>query len=430
MKPSLVWFSTVAVVLIGVFLAWLPSHRDLQWDEDIRPMAQTYARKAISNNKDDHHSVHDNDDDSAPLSGIVTVVTGSTSGIGKSFSRAMLKLGATVVAVGRSPTKLQGLHQEWNNNNNKNGNELFPPASQLVTVQADFNDLTAIAKAANEILQQFSTIDILCNNAGAHDGFNNLLGTKESRQGYDQIFAVNYLSHVLLTEKLAVALNQSAAPIIIQVSSSYHWGVDGSELVPTTTTTTTTASNNGKVQVVDPVASHVGGSHGFFFFRSQRSYANSKLAQILHARALKEKHPLLSHKPTARVVSVCPGWVRTSIVGPGSMLERIIHMAAFHSDGWGLSSLFLAMFDPEPQGDFYVNSLVLSRVTPAYEYMPRWTYTIGIRDVITLGMAVSMLWFQRFSPQSVAHPSSPESYQTETAHALYEWSLSAVQPYL
>jgi len=142
--------------------------------------------------------------------------------------------------------------------------------------------------------------------AGIHDGLDikKMLGlsNEPSPQGFDRVFTVNYLSHFLLTEKMIPLLQKSADARVVQVSSSYHWGVDGSDLLP---------GPHGE----SPIASRPGGSHGLVLFRSQRSYANSKLAQIYHARAFKRYHPDLTN---IRLISICPAWVGTSIAGqPG-----------------------------------------------------------------------------------------------------------------
>lgn len=219
---------------------------------------------------------------------------------------------------------------------------------------------------------------------------------------------VNYLSHFLLTEKLlGTLLNKSRWPRVVQVSSSFHFAVDGSDLIlsPTVTTTTaaaaaaTTANANEDGAAARPVASVPGGSHGFYFYRSQRQYANSKLAQILHARYLSstERRDRVvegrrwqrrngndnfndvnddgpddddnesnnhsrpngggggggsssSHVAGARFVSACPAWVGTSItrLDEGGLPARLFRVLAFRADGYGLSSILRAMFESPP----------------------------------------------------------------------------------
>jgi len=148
---------------------------------------------------------------------------------------------------------------------------------------ADYTNFDTVSKAADQINEQFDHIDILLNNAGIHEGAI-LLDNPISKQGYDRIYSVNYLAHVLLTEKLAPALNKSERPIVAQMSSSFHWVGAWNELLP---------DQKGQ----PPTASQPGGTGGVF--RTQRGYGNSKLAMIFHARALKRRNPDLEK---ARIV--------------------------------------------------------------------------------------------------------------------------------
>ena len=185
------------------------------------------------------------------------------------MTEAIVKLGGNVIAIGRNPTKLDLLKQEFDS---------------ITTVVADYNDLDTVAKAADEINDKFPKIDILLNNAGIHEGamlFHNPL----SKQGYDRIYSVNYLAHFLLTEKLAPTLAKSERPTVAQMSSSFHWVGDWSDLIP---------GKNGEA----PRASQPGGAGGLF--RTQRGYGDSKLAMIFHARAVKRRNPLLEKARTVR----------------------------------------------------------------------------------------------------------------------------------
>jgi retinol dehydrogenase 12 len=258
------WKGTAIVVVALVAILLARPHPELDWENHIIPMARQYT---------------DNSEGILPLTGVTVVISGATNGIGLSLTRALSKLGATVIGMGRSSQKLAALTEE---------------IPTVLPIKADFSDLASVARAADEIVKSTEKIDILINNAGMNHGGTNTWST--SPQGYDTVFVVNYLSHYLLTEKLATTIANSTKPMVVQLSSSYHRGVDGWDLVPTETQA--------------PIASLPGGSPGFGIFRSQRSYANSKLAQILHARALKRRHPVLGK---ARVVSVCPTWVQTNI---------------------------------------------------------------------------------------------------------------------
>ena len=158
--------------------------------------------------------------------------------------------------------------------------------------------------------------------------------------GYDAVFAVNYLSHVLLVEKLVPVLQKSKLhPTVLQMSSSYHWGADGRDL----------ESVGGNSM---PLAAQPGTAS--WFFRSTRAYANSKLAQILHTLALQ-----LDVRRRYRVASICPGWVGTAIAASeGTVMNKLQSFMASPPDGWGIASTYTAILDLDYKGgDFYINTL-------------------------------------------------------------------------
>lgn len=381
MGNSFYLLAAAAIPVLFAFLASVP-HRELDWNEFVLPMARSYAGRS----KDEEH----------PLSGKVVVITGATSGIGLSLTKKLSRLGAKVVALGRSASKLASLQNEINS---------------VETVTADLVDLESVANAARKIIESYDRIDILVNNAGIHEGFNNLLGKSSSKQGYDLTFGVNYLSHFLLTEKLASNIMNSTNPMIVQVSSSYHWVVDGSDLRLT--------------KDKPPVASQKGGSHGFFFFRSTRAYANSKLAQILHARALKRHHPLLKN---ARIVNVCPAWVGTDI--QKGFFKQVIAMG-YDVNGWGVASILFGMFDTKDSSDFYTNTELFHYVAKLLSiFTSHWMYQVGIRDLVGAVGIFSVLFTERLWPEIVPAKTSPESYDETLGDALYEWSMAAVRSFL
>ena len=233
---------------------------------------------------------------------------------------------------------------------------------------------------------------------------------------FDRVFTVNYLSHFLLTEKLMPLLRKAERPpVIVQTSSLFHWAVDGTDLIQL----------EGRAL---PLAAQPGGSRGFYIFRTQRSYANSKLAQIYHARSLK------LHNPTARIVSYCPGWVATNIAGTDdSLATTFLARVAFPVAEWGIASALHAIFgsDGDESSDFFINSkayrmgeCIFPKATPA------WMYQSGIRDLVVFVYALIGLWTQNLVPHAEPIRSSPESYNLTRATALYEWSQNAVAEYL
>jgi NAD(P)-dependent dehydrogenase (short-subunit alcohol dehydrogenase family) len=390
MKSSTIFLASAIVVALAMLLGY--PQPTLDFEKDIMPVAR--ARM----------SLEPTDPTTTPLKGLVVAITGATSGIGRSLTIALVNMGATVVAIGRSERKLTELQESV---------QQQKTAELLVTVMADLSDLKAVSKASDEIERKFNHIDVLVNNAGMHYRWSTF-SHPLSPQGYDLSFATNYLSHFLLTERMIPLLRKSARPSIVQVSSSFHWAVDGSDLMP---------------QEGGPIASQKGGTK-LAFWRDQRAYSNAKLAQVLHMRALQREYPDIHS------VSVCPGWVGTHIAGrPGDLFHFILNSLAFPVDGFGLNSLLHAVLQTEYEndkdhhdGDFYYNTRFVATVfakVPKALMSPSF-YVLGIRDTIMFVLAATMLIAQKFTPEAHTYQSSPESYNVELQDALYRWSRTAI----
>lgn len=372
-----------SVLLVGFLAVWLGMpHRQLDWAGVILPLA--------------HEKMNFTTPTETPLEGMIVVLTGSTSGIGLALTKTLSKLGATVVAIGRSQSKLAALEQKVKN---------------VEAIVADLNDLQSVSKAANTIQKRFHHIDVLINNAGMHYNWASF-DHPTTPQGFDQAFGVNYLSHFLLTEKLLPLLLNSTIPTIIEMSSSYHWAVDGSDLL--------------SISGSNPIAATPGATP-VWFWRDQRAYANSKLAQILNMRSLKRLYP------TIRMASVCPGWVGTQIAGvSGSWTHFMLNNVAFDSENWGMASTLLAMLNTtDTTNDFYVNSKfpdLFHSLVPILS--PPWMYKYGLRDAVSMPIAFAMIPGQTFTSEAYGTRSSPESYNTTLQDSLYQWSKQTVAPYL
>jgi NAD(P)-dependent dehydrogenase (short-subunit alcohol dehydrogenase family) len=390
--------SIVLVVVIAILEA-IP-HRQLDWDDTILPLARKYA--GVTNGSDQR-----------PLRGKIVVITGCTSGIGLSLTRAVSKLGATVVGIGRNRDRLKKLKDE---------------IPTLEMVRADFNNLTSVSAAADEIVERWDHIDILVNNAGMHDWFASLWGPVESVQGYDRTFTVNYLSHLLLTEKLSPTIHNNATtrPTLVQTSSFIHWSVDGSDLM---------VYRKGM-----PLAAQ-GGSTGFSLFRSQHFYSDSKLAQLYHTRALRRKHPLWSTNKAARAVSFCPGFVASGIAAAGGGLINWAIRAGFQPEGWGIASALVAMLDDRtsigdctagnnPCDDYYSNSRAASLYNMFFSKSLIPTWLPSLRDALGVMLGIVTLPIQKIGYHLGPSTSSPESYDDIIGNALYYWSLQAIHEYL
>lgn len=85
----------------------------------------------------------------------VAVITGASSGLGADAARAFADAGAKVALLARRQDKLEALCSE-----------LQAKGAEALVVKCDVSDLDSCKEAVNKVLDTYSTIDILINNAG------------------------------------------------------------------------------------------------------------------------------------------------------------------------------------------------------------------------------------------------------------------------
>lgn len=136
----------------------------------------------------------------------IILITGSTDGIGKLTALKLAKEGHTIYVHGRNEEKVEAVVfeiKEASNNDNIKG------------FVADFSDLEAVSKMAEQINAEVPKIDVLINNAG-------IFKTKvvQNKNGLDMRMVVNYLAPYVLTNAILPIIKNSEAPRIINLSSA------------------------------------------------------------------------------------------------------------------------------------------------------------------------------------------------------------------
>jgi NAD(P)-dependent dehydrogenase (short-subunit alcohol dehydrogenase family) len=145
------------------------------------------------------------------------LVTGATDGLGRSVAQELAAKGATVLLHGRNMERLRAtLHRV----REETGNE------KLRYYLADLSSLESVRDLAEHILSEYDRLDGLVNNAGVISP-----ERKESADGYELTFAVNYLSHFLLTRLLLPLLKDSAPARIVNVASAGQSALDFANLM-------------------------------------------------------------------------------------------------------------------------------------------------------------------------------------------------------
>jgi NAD(P)-dependent dehydrogenase (short-subunit alcohol dehydrogenase family) len=134
------------------------------------------------------------------------LVTGATDGLGRRVARELAGMGDVVLLHGRNPERLEATLEELRK---ETGSE------KLGTYLADLSSLGEVRGLAEQVLSEHDRLDVLINNAGVI-----VREREESRDGHELTFAVNYLSHFLLTGLLLPLLRNSAPSRIVNVASA------------------------------------------------------------------------------------------------------------------------------------------------------------------------------------------------------------------
>jgi NAD(P)-dependent dehydrogenase (short-subunit alcohol dehydrogenase family) len=140
----------------------------------------------------------------------VSVVTGSTGGIGRWIALGLARAGYTVVLVGRDRSKGE-VALDWI--------RARVPDAQLDLLVTDLSLLAGARLAGMMIDARYPAVDVLVNNAGTF-----CTRREETEEGHERVLATNHLSAFVLTRALLPAMRTAAekgtAARIINIGSS------------------------------------------------------------------------------------------------------------------------------------------------------------------------------------------------------------------
>ncbi len=239
------------------------------------------------------------------MQGKICVVTGANSGIGKATALELAQMSATVVMVCRDRARGEEARSEITTKSRNNAVDLL---------QADLSSQQSIRQLVEHFKQRYTHLHVLINNAGAA-----FTGRRETVDGLEMTFAVNYLAPFLLTNLLLDVLKASAPARIVNVSSASH--------------------KSGYIQMDDLQ----GEKHN----RSMRAYPQSKLAIVLFTYELARR--LQGTGVTANCLD--PGFVATNIGQTGAslpvrLLIKLIGSFGTSPEKGAKTSIYLASVAP------------------------------------------------------------------------------------
>jgi NAD(P)-dependent dehydrogenase (short-subunit alcohol dehydrogenase family) len=250
------------------------------------------------------------------MDGKTVLVTGSTDGVGRYVAARLAANGATVLIHGRDRERAKTLADDIRREGH----------GEAIFYQADLSSLTGTRKLANAVLADHKRLDAFVSNAGIGSRTQGA-ERRESADGYELRFAVNYLAGFLLAHLLLPLLKASAPARIVNVASLGQHRIDFEDVMLTKN------------------------------YSGSRAYAQSKLAQIMFtvdlARELAGTGVTVNSLHPATYMNTT--MVREAGVTPISSVEQggdaILHLVA-GDDVAGKSGLFFngmreAQADPQ-----------------------------------------------------------------------------------
>lgn len=132
----------------------------------------------------------------------VWFITGSSRGLGRSLTEAVLEYGDIVVATARKPEQLNEL------------NEKYP--DQILALKLDVTDKTQILAAIKQAINTFSRIDVLVNNAGF--GITGATEAFTDEQVRSQL-ETNLYAPIEITRNVLPIMRKQRSGRILQISS-------------------------------------------------------------------------------------------------------------------------------------------------------------------------------------------------------------------
>ncbi|HEX4455378.1 MAG TPA: SDR family NAD(P)-dependent oxidoreductase [Kofleriaceae bacterium] len=267
----------------------------------------------------------------------VVLITGSTDGIGRAAARVLAAAGMHVIVHGRSKVKVDAALAQLRD-------EL--PGGTLDGVAFDLSTLAGVRRGAAAVLEVAPELHVLVNNAG-------VFATERvvTTDKLELSFAVNYVAPFALTELLIPRLEASAEAAgvpsrVIDIASIAH--------------------TRGRIHEDDLQLARA--------FTGYAAYAQSKLAIVMHAVSLAERHD-----PDKLVAyAMHPGVTATKLLRTGF---GPVQGASVEHGGRAIAQLAGGERTDEPSGSYFSDGIATPASSAARDAAVRerlWRETITL----------------------------------------------------
>lgn len=248
-------------------------------------------------------------DDIPSQKGRVSIVTGSTSGIGKETARVLAQKQSTVVLAVRNVSKGEKVAEEIRADH---------PDADISVMQMDLSSLRSIQEFSSQFLANFDRLDLLINNAGIACPY------AKTDDGFEIMIGTNHLGHFALTGHLIETLKKTPDSRVVVVSAGAHKAskIDLDDL------------NWEKRK-----------------YSNFMAYADTKLANLYFAYELKRR--LESEGGNPMVTAAHPGWTTTELQRNSGLVRFLNIFFAQGKDMGALPTLRAAIDENASSGDFF-----------------------------------------------------------------------------
>ncbi|XP_058808202.1 dehydrogenase/reductase SDR family member on chromosome X isoform X2 [Phymastichus coffea] len=306
--PAMLLQIALGSTIIGIVGLTLVKSKAAKWAFNWFFMQIKYNAVALRGIADDYLQARNNKTDLPHMPNRVAIVTGGSRGIGLEIVKMLLKCDMHVIIACRRPEAGEKAIRAIRESGITTG---APEVMEL-----DNASLESVKRFVNEFKNNYQQLDILVNNAGIM-----FTPYAETKEGFEEQYGVNYLSHfyltILLTPLLRKAGTAEHCSRVVNVSSLAHL--------------------LGDIRFDD--INHRDN------FLTYEAYAQSKLAQVLSTKSLAKNFDK-EHWPI-RINAVHPGLVSTDLFDHSYLRYfKFIANVLFKTPAQGATSIVFAAVDP------------------------------------------------------------------------------------